>query len=105
MFFTSTELGIGDTQLGHHVAQFLGVCPGLGRAADVRFRHDLDQRHAGPVEVEQRLGGRVDAPTVTQVDRLAGVLLLVGPLDADPSRLAVHGDVQPAVVTHGDVEL
>ena len=45
---------------------------------------DLDERHAGPVEVDQRVPAAVDpAARAADVGRLAGVLLEVRPLDAD----------------------
>ena len=54
-----------------------------------RLGDDLDQRHAGPVVVEQRVVGAVDpAGGATDVQRLAGVLLHVRALDLDPVRLA-----------------
>jgi hypothetical protein len=63
-----------------------------------RLGHDLDQRDAGPVVVDQRLGRAVDAPgRAADVQRLAGVLLEVHPLDADPVRLALDLDVDEAL--------
>ena len=75
------------------------VRPGhLGREradAGHRLGDDLDQRDAGPVVVHERLGRAVDAAGgAADVQRLAGVLLEVHPLDADPDRLAVDLDVE-----------
>ncbi len=53
-------------------------------AADVGPADDLDQRHTGPVEVDQRVAAAVDASTRSaEVSALAGVLFEVGALDAD----------------------
>ena len=62
----------------------------LGRA-QVGLGDDLHQRHAGAVEVDVGVLG------VLVVDRLAGVLLQVQPLDADLERLAVDVDLHLAL--------
>ena len=62
------------------------VGPGLLGGADVGAADDLDQRHAGAVVVDERVVGAVDAAAAADVGGLAGVLLDVGPLDADPAR-------------------
>ena len=63
--------------------------------ADVGPADDLDERHAGAVEVDQRGVAAVDAAAgAADVGRLAGVLLEVGPLDADAGAV---GQVEPAV--------
>ena len=55
-----------------------------------RLRHDLDQGNAGPVEVDERVVGAVDASGGTaDVQRLAGVLLHVSTLDLDAVDLVV----------------
>ena len=55
-----------------------------------RLGDDLDQRDAGPVVVDQRELRALDpAGGSADVQRLAGVLLHVGPLDLDPEHLAV----------------
>ena len=52
--------------------------------ADVGAADDLDQRHTGTVEVDQRVVAAVDAPArTTEVRALAGVFFEVGALDAD----------------------
>ena len=50
-----------------------------------RLGDDLDQRDAGAVVVDERVVGAVDAPGRPDVGVLAGVLLEVHPLDADPT--------------------
>ena len=59
----------------------------LGRT-DVGLGHDLEQRHAGAVVVDERVLGVVDAAAATDVQRLAGVLFEVRTRDADA--LSVH---------------
>src|SRR5262249_1724100 len=52
----------------------------LGRGANVRLRHDLDQRYAGAIQIDQRRVGRVN--------QLSGVLLEVNPAKAHPAHRA-----------------
>ena len=56
---------------------------GLVRRAQIRFAHDLHQRHAGAIEIDQRHGGML------VVQQFPGVLLEMKPLDADADRRAV----------------
>ena len=86
------------------LAQLGDVGPGdLGgqrAGAGHRLGDHLDQRDAGPVVVDQRVVGAVDpAGGAADVQRLAGVLLEVDPLDADPDRPAVARSMssQPSV--------
>ena len=74
-------------------AQLGRVGAGAGGGADVGLAHDLDQRDAGPVVVDERVLGRADASAAADVRGLARVLFDVGPGDADP--LAV-GELQEA---------
>ena len=60
----------------------LDVGAGLGGAADVGPRDDLDERHARAVVVDERPLGAVDASAAAEVGRLAGVLFEVRALDA-----------------------
>jgi hypothetical protein len=60
-----------------HLLDAPQVRAGLGRRADVRLADDLDERHAGAIEVDGRVAGEA------VVDRLAGVLLHVHARDAD----------------------
>ena len=94
---------VGDTQRAQQVAQHGRRRPAPPRAPGPgpldRLGDDLDQRDAGAVVVEQRVVGPVDpAGRPADVQRLAGVLLHVRPLDADPVGLAVDLDLGPAVV-------
>ena len=84
---------VGDAERAQHVAQLGDVRAGdLGReepGARHRPGDDLDQRDARPVVVDERVLGPLDAAgRAADVQRLAGVLLQVHPLDADPHRLA-----------------
>ena len=72
----------------------LDVRPRVLGGADVGTAHDLDERHAGPVVVDERVLGAVDAPAAAEVRRLAGVLFHVGALDADARAV---GQLEPAV--------
>jgi hypothetical protein len=99
------ESGVGDTELGNYGTQLRGIDPRLGGASDVGLRHDLDQWHTRPVEIEQRRMRRMDATPFTHMGRLPRVLLHVGTFDADPAGLSVDDDVQVTVVTDRDVEL
>ena len=65
-------------------AQLGDVRLGLLGRAQIGLRHDLHQRHAGAIEIDQR------QRRVLIVQRLAGVLLEMQPLDADADRLAVR---------------
>ena len=93
------HLGVGRPDRQQDRAQLGHVLPRLFGRTDVRTADDLDQRHPGAVEVDQRVLGPVDAPlAAADVRRLAGVLLDVGALDAD--RRAV-GQVEVAVDVEG----
>ena len=93
---------VGDAQAADDLAQLGDVRAGdvrrEGTGTGYRPGHDLHQRDAGPVVVDQRLGRAVDpAGGTAEVQRLAGVLLQVYPLDAHPDGLPVDQHVQPAV--------
>ena len=66
------------------VAQLAHILTLLLGPTKVWPAHDLDERHAGAVVVDQRIVGAVDAAVATDVRALAGVLLDVRPLDAHP---------------------
>ncbi len=83
-------------------AQLRRVEARLRRGADVGGGHDLDERHAGPVVVDEGVVGVVDATAAADVRRLAGVFFHMGTLDAYP---AVVGQLQPAVDIDGRVVL
>ena len=71
-------------------SQLAHVRPGLLRAANVRVAHDLHQRDAGAVVVDERVRRVVDPATSADVLGLAGVLFHVGALDADPGAVDLH---------------
>ena len=90
---------LGDPERPHDLAQLgdvgAGHLGGLRAGAGDRPGDDLDQRDAGPVVVDQRVVGAVDAAGgAADVQVLAGVLLEVHPLDLDAVGLAVDLDVQ-----------
>src|SRR5262249_24850247 len=66
---TGAEVAENGAQLPHIGLGFVG-------RAQVGLRYDLHQRYAGPVEIDERYG------RVLVVQRFAGVLLEVQPLDA-----------------------
>ena len=70
------EVAQDRAQLGQERLGFFG-------GAQIGLGHDLHQRDAGPVEIDERHGG------VLVVQRLAGILLEMQTLDADPHGLAV----------------
>ena len=57
---------------------------GLVGGAQIGLGHDLHQRHAGAIEIDERHRG------VLVVQRFAGILLEMQPLDADAHGLAVR---------------
>ena len=78
------HLGVGDAELDDRLAQELEEAPRLLAGADVRLGHDLDERRAAAVEVdERRLGAADPAGRAADVDRLRRVLLEVRADDPD----------------------
>ena len=55
-----------------------------------RVTHDLDQRHASTVVIDQRGGRVVDSAAAAQVSGLTGVFFDVGPFDADGRSVWQH---------------
>ena len=97
------HLCVGRTDGGDNGTQFRRVLLGLLAGADVGTRHDLHQRHAGTVEVDQRIVTAVDATGgAADVRALAGVLLQVGPFHADAHTAR---QVEMTVCVDGDVVL
>ena len=89
------------TELGH-------VLAGLFGGADVRSRHDLQERNPSAVVVDEGVFGAVDTAGLTPyVGGLAGVLLQMGPLDADHvTRGELQGPVDhDRLVVLGDLEV
>ncbi len=88
------HLHVGDADGLEHAAELGDVGPGVLGGAEVGLAHDLQQRHPGPVVVDQAVVGAVHpAASPADVRRLAGIFFEVGPLDADP--LVAH--LQPPV--------
>ena len=67
---------------------------GLLGGAQVGLGDDLHQRDAGAVEIDERRG------RVLVVEELAGILLEMEPLDADPDRAVGHVDHDLALADH-----
>ncbi len=78
------HLRVGDAQLDDGLAQQLEEPLRLVRRADVRRRHDLDERRAAAVVVDQRRVGAADPARATaDMNRLRCVLLEVSSNDPD----------------------
>ena len=96
------HLRVGGADGQEDAAQLGHVLAGLLRGADVGATDDLDQRHPGTVEVDQRVVAAVDpAARATEVGALAGVFFEVCTLDADASAVGQGEepvDVQRLVV-------
>ena len=90
------HVGVGDVDVAQHRAQRAEIGDRLGGRAHVRLGDDLEQRHAGAVQVD--VGGVARDRGV--VDRLAGVLLEMDAHEphAQRARRAVllERDVEPA---------
>ena len=79
---------LADAERPHDVADRphvrLADLRGLALGAEDRLRHDLDQRHARAVVVDEGCVGALDAAgRASEVGELAGVLLHVRALDRD----------------------
>ena len=74
---TLVQVAIGDAQVARQRPQLAKERGGFGGGAQIGFRHHLKERCAGAVEVDARHAG------VILMQRLAGILLQVGPRDAD----------------------
>ena len=72
------HVAVAGAEIAQDGAQLGEIGLGLLGGAHVRLRHDLHQRDAGAVEIDERHG------RMLVVQRLAGVLLQMQPLDADP---------------------
>src|SRR5579859_5856187 len=84
------EVAVVDADEDEDVAQRAQVLRRLGRRAQVGLADDLDEGHAGAVQV--------DDARVRVVDVLARVLLHVHARDADTPRRAAHLDVEVPLV-------
>ena len=78
------HLRVRDPELDDRLAQELEEALRLVGRADVRRGHDLDERRAAAVVVDERGIGAADAPgSPADVDGLRRVLLEVRPDDSD----------------------
>ena len=90
------HVAVAHTQVLHQLLDFGQVGVGFVGGAQVRLRHDFDERHAGPVQVHERFR------FAGQVHTLARVLLQVDAGDADALRRAVgQPDVDVAAGADG----
>ena len=69
-----------DVDVLQDLLEFGEVAEGRDRIADIGLADDLDQRNAGPVQIDVTEPVAVFEPVV---NRLAGVVLEVDPRDAD----------------------
>ena len=77
------HLAVGRPDRHEDRPQLGDIRAGLVGVADVGPTDDLEQRHTGTVVVDGGIAGVVDPATAAHMGGLAGVLLQVGPLDAD----------------------
>src|SRR5262245_16238030 len=96
------HVAVADLVILQDGAQGAEIGTGLGGAAHVGLAHDLEERNAAAVEVDQA------AAAVGVVDVLPGVLLHVDAGQADASRRAVDHDLEPAgaaqwLLVHADL--
>src|SRR5262249_2049152 len=77
------HVAVAGAEIAHDGTQLRDVGLGLLGGAQIRLRHDLHERHARAVEVDE---GRSGMPVV---QRFSGVLFKMQPLDPDLHGLAV----------------
>jgi hypothetical protein len=70
---------VRNAQKAHKLTDGAQILGGFLGRANLGQRHDLDQRHAGPVVVDER------GPSAREVQVLAGVFLDVDAQQADPA--------------------
>ena len=78
---------VADAERAQRAAQQLEPLARLLGRAQVRLGHDLRERRAAAVEVDDARVGAVDPPARAQVDQLGGVLLEVHAVDAHVAEL------------------
>src|SRR5262249_5213879 len=78
------HVAVASAEVPQYGAQLRDISLRLVGGAQIRLRHDLHQRHAGAVEIDQR------HRRVLIVDRFAGVLFEMQPLDADTDGFTVR---------------
>ena len=77
------HVAVAGAEIAHDSAQLGDIGLGVLGRAQIRFRHDLHERDAGAVEVDE---GHAGMPVV---QRFSGVLFEMQPLDPDGHGLAV----------------
>ena len=88
------HVAVGDAEGEPDSAQLLREAARLLGRADVGLAHELHERRAGAVEVDERVGGAGEAALgAADVDHLAGVLFEVDARDADAGGVGVLGVV------------
>ena len=75
------HVAVADAELGHDLVELFQIGDRLVGGAQVRLGNDLQQRGAGPVQVDARA---VLKPGDIAMHQLAGVLLHMDAGDADP---------------------
>ena len=87
------HLGVGDAELDDRLPQELQEALRLLGRADVGRGHDLEQRRAAAVVVDERVLGAADpARLPAHVHRLRRVLLEMGAHDPDLELALGHGN-------------
>ena len=81
---TLLHVAVAGAEIAQDGAQLADEGHGLLGRAQIGLRHDLHQRHAGAIEIDIGYG------RMAVVQRFAGVLLQMQPLDADGDALAVR---------------
>ncbi len=83
------HVAIADAEVFENLFEGGEVGVGLGRAAQVGLAHDLHERRAAPVHVEQRV-------RILVVDQFTGILFEMNARDADSFLLPVDNDGKTA---------
>src|SRR6478609_9279165 len=77
------HVAVAGAEIAHDGAQLRDIGLGVLGRAQIRFRHDLHERDAGAIEVDE---GHAGMPVV---QRFSGVLFEMQPLDPDGHGFAV----------------
>ncbi len=93
------HVAVGDRQPAHELTDGAQIGRRLGRRAQLGLAHDLDQRHARAVVVDQRIG------RAGHVRVLAGVLFHVNAVEAYFAQLPVEDELDAAALAQGLVHL
>ena len=89
------ELGVGQAELDDGLAQQLQEALGRLGVVQVGLGHDLDERRAAAVEVDERGGRAVQASGLGDVDVLRRILLEMRARDADRDAAVVARHDEP----------